>query len=64
MGLVDILMAGLAGHLFGHLEFHLQAVQLTDSNKRAVLGCLTKWTFDEQSEKAHGKLVLLVAGIH
>jgi hypothetical protein len=62
MGLADILpAAGVAGHLLGQLEFQLQAAQLTDINKRAILGCLAKGTFDEQPEKAHGKKILLIA---
>jgi hypothetical protein len=65
MGLTDILpAAGVASHLLGQLEFQLQAAQLADIEEGAILGCLAKGTFEKQSEKAHGKQILLVAGVH
>ncbi|MBU4180039.1 MAG: hypothetical protein KJ548_15300 [Actinobacteria bacterium] len=65
MGCVDTLPAtGMSGHLLGQLKFQLQAVQLTDIEEGAILGCLAKGAFDEQAEKAHGKQILLVVGMH
>jgi len=65
MGFADILPAtGVAGHLFGQLKFQFQAVQLANIEEGAILRCLAKGAFDEQPEKAHGKQILLVVGMH